>query len=109
MELVERVGGVSIAGDDDVTSGVGESCLVGTSVAFVWLYNDGGAFLGCDVTGVVCGVTVDDDNLEVPAVVFKGLRGDGVDSFSDAGFFVEGRDDDADFQDMFLRVWTLIH
>jgi hypothetical protein len=99
VEFVEGVRGIGVAGDDNISSSFFDAGLVGATVAFAWFDDDFGAFTDSDFPGFICGVAIDDEDLQLPVFVLEFLDRYGIDGFTDACFFVECGDDDADLQE----------
>ena len=98
MEFVERIRGVCVAGDDDVPGSGCEPRLVCSPIAFAGFNDDFCSFLRGDVPRAILGIAVNNEDFKFPAVLLQGLGLDGVNGLADADFFVDGGDDDADFQ-----------
>ena len=71
MDEVERIGRISITGDDHIPGRIGQPCFIGSPVSLTFLDKDLCSFACCDVPCVIFGVPINDDDFKVPVLVVE--------------------------------------
>ncbi len=61
--VFQRVGSIGVGGDNDGACGGGETCLQGTAVAAFWLGDDVCSCLSGQLSSLVSGAIVDNQDL----------------------------------------------
>ena len=104
MDNVKRVGRVSITSDDDIAGCLCKPGFISPTISFSFLKDNLSSFVRCDFPGLILGITINDENLEVPCMFRKIVSVHRVNSFTNTAFFVDCGDNNTDFQIYSLQV-----